>query len=288
MKRLIIALLLFFIPTAAQAAEAIVYGDTPGQTLYVRIRLTPTTSLAIALTEGGSQGVGFYYVTEAQLVSAGLTTAGNYSFKVFDGTPSQSADDPQLTASVLPWDGDSVTTVEAAQVLAIYNKLPPGALFGAGSTYTTGDELGEAIEDAMDTIVAAIGDVMGADPISPKFVDDAHTWRFESGDQLTAKPTIREVATFDGLVAMSFIKAMPTGTSVFSITSVTVTDSDGVAVAVEDVTVGTPLLMPDKTGVHIPLVINTAGDYVYAVKIVTADSQVITRKGEMTVEDDSE
>lgn len=108
-------------------ADAIIHADEPGQTLYVRIRTSSTASVAAALAEGTSNGVGYYAVTDAALVTAGLSTAGLYPFKVFVGSPSTSADHPQVGEGTLRWSGAAAVDADGAT----YAKLPTGIIADA-------------------------------------------------------------------------------------------------------------------------------------------------------------
>ncbi len=109
MHRTLLAAALSLAPFTAQAADAIVHLDTPGQTLlYVRVRTAATTSVAAALTEGTGNGVGYYVVTDATLVTAGLSGTAVYPYKIFSGTPSTSANDPLLGVGSLRWVSTAV------------------------------------------------------------------------------------------------------------------------------------------------------------------------------------
>jgi hypothetical protein len=103
-KRLLLAL--FVIVSAGPSTWAFpIWADTPGQTLYARIRTGATTSVAVAFTEGTSNAVGYYSIADASVLSAGLSTAGDYTFKVFVGTPSTSAADTQIGSGSFAWNG---------------------------------------------------------------------------------------------------------------------------------------------------------------------------------------
>lgn len=75
-------------------ANVYLYIGTSGLSLYGRIEKSTGVFIAFALTEGTGGALGKYYVTEAALVSAGLTSAGTYVVTVHSGaTPSTSATD---------------------------------------------------------------------------------------------------------------------------------------------------------------------------------------------------
>src|SRR5687767_10539653 len=70
---------------SALAADAIWFNGDPGQTLYVRVRINSTTSVAAALSPGTGNGAGFYFVTDMTLSAPtdGLDNAGVYPYKIF-------------------------------------------------------------------------------------------------------------------------------------------------------------------------------------------------------------
>src|SRR5688572_7112580 len=94
-----------FLSLCGSALGDILHTDTPGLTLYVRVRTADTTSVAVALTEGTGNGVGYYKVTDAALVAGGLSSAGTFTYKVFSGAASTSANDPFRGYGVLPFSG---------------------------------------------------------------------------------------------------------------------------------------------------------------------------------------
>jgi hypothetical protein len=96
--------------SALPAPADIVHTDAPGLTLYARIRTGATTSVTAVLTEGTSNGVG-YYVAADSVIDDVLTTAGTYTYKVFSGSPSASADHPQRGVGTLPWTGAAEVNV---------------------------------------------------------------------------------------------------------------------------------------------------------------------------------
>lgn len=106
--RIFAALWLLAVSTLPAHAD-IVHQDSPGLTLYARIRTSSTTSVTAVLTEGTSNGVG-YYVAADSLIDDVLTTAGTYPFKVFSGSPSASADHPLRGVGTLTWTGANETT----------------------------------------------------------------------------------------------------------------------------------------------------------------------------------
>jgi len=181
----LLAIALALAPSFAWAADAIVYPDSPGLTLYVRVRTSATASVAVALTEGTSAGVGYYYVTEAALVSAGLSSAGTYPFKIFSGTASTSANDPLMGMGILPWTGSAyqdvatsilnttITDTGAGKVGRFFSwlntSLTSNGVFGAPALVNTPAVDAEAIaqeviEGAADAGALVITDV-DQDPV---------------------------------------------------------------------------------------------------------------------------
>jgi hypothetical protein len=105
--RRFVAIALCWLTLAAQLRADILFAHTPAATLYVRVRTSATASVAVALTEGTSNGVGFYSVTNAALVSGGLSSSGTYPYKIFVGTPSTSANDTLVGTGTLYWTGSA-------------------------------------------------------------------------------------------------------------------------------------------------------------------------------------
>ncbi len=98
----LIAWLLF----ATQALAGITYHGTTGQTLYARVQTGTSTFKGVALTEGTSGGLGVYSVTDAALVSAGITsTDGDYAYTIRSGSASDTANDAIVGYGTLGWAG---------------------------------------------------------------------------------------------------------------------------------------------------------------------------------------
>lgn len=128
-------------------------------------------------------------------------------------------------------------------------------------------------------IIDGIGDGFS---ISATHIDSDHIWRFENGSDLIAVNTIYENDPENGLVGMKFTKAMPSGTSIMLVQSVSVTFRNGTPIT-DEVELGSVSITADKTTVHIPLTTAEPGEYLVVVTIETVDSQVRTRKGRLTV-----
>jgi hypothetical protein len=182
MARTVIALVLLLTARVAFAGVEAVYN--PGVNLYVRVNTSATASVAVALTEGSSGGVGFYSVSDSALVTAGLSTAGNYPFKVFLGaTPSTTANDVAVASGVLYWSGSvelpqpvNVTMLSgdatAADNLEAYSDgttpQPVDVAFVEGNTDVAG-QLASFAQAALETLrldelVFADSDIDGAAP----------------------------------------------------------------------------------------------------------------------------
>lgn len=112
MKRLAAILLALTLAAPCWAADAVIHLDTPAQTLYTRILLSASTSEADAMTEGTGNGVG-RYVVDSSVITA---SAGVYPYKVFIGTPSQSAADVQVGQGVLRWSGTAAVDADATLI----------------------------------------------------------------------------------------------------------------------------------------------------------------------------
>lgn len=111
MKRLIQAFVCGLL-IANQSLADITYHGTTGQTLYVRVQTGASTFEGVAMTEGSSGGLGVYKTTDADLVSAGVSTASaaagypnGYPFTIRSGTASDTANDTILGSGQLSWSG---------------------------------------------------------------------------------------------------------------------------------------------------------------------------------------
>lgn len=109
-RKLLITLTLWLAAASSFAADAIRFGYDPAATLYVRVWSSSSASIAAALTEGTSGAVGRYIVADSTLVSGGLSSAGVYSYKVFVGSPSTTANDVCVGVGTLYWTGSAAIT----------------------------------------------------------------------------------------------------------------------------------------------------------------------------------
>lgn len=188
MKRFLLALLVALSlssgPTlSVRGADAIIHADTPGQTLYVRIRTALTTSVAAALTEGTGNGVGYYVVTDATLVTAGLTGTAAYPYKVFVGAPSTSAADSQVGVGSLRW-------AATVAVDPLPNVAPGGsgglAIVGSAMTLTAAgvDLVWDEIVAGITTARVALANASAsATPETRDLAPTQHVWQLKrSGD----------------------------------------------------------------------------------------------------------
>ncbi len=120
-RTIIVCLVVALLGSSTFAANVLCYVGPSGQTgLYVRVNMNGT-QVYYALTEGTGGSKGEYYVTDTNLVNAGLNTAssGNgFLAKTMVGTASGTADDPIIAFRDLPWSGSA----EVAQVAAIKAK----------------------------------------------------------------------------------------------------------------------------------------------------------------------
>jgi hypothetical protein len=170
--------------------------------------------------------------------------------------------------------------VAGARPVVVECQVMPTQVYDTLITFTSffNDEVTVILDESTLGAIASLGST-----VSPKFVDESHTWRFEAADQMTSGNSINETVGFDALVSMRFVRAVPVGASLYSVVSTSITKSDGSAVTTE-VLLGTAQLTPDKTGVHVPLEAVTAGEYIVTVKISTTDSQIISRKGNLIIQ----
>lgn len=119
----------------------IIHTDTPGLTLYARFRSGPTTAIAVAISDASLPG--FYTVSDASILSAGLSSAGTYTYKVFQGTPSTSANDPLRGYGVLYWSGTA--------------EIPPPVTLASTGTIFAGMKTGTATGGTANSITLDVG-----------------------------------------------------------------------------------------------------------------------------------
>ena len=134
MMRFTFMLLLALLPRSVKAADAIWFEYEPSSTIYVRVYTSHSAAVAAALSPGTSGNTRLYYVTDATIGTAGMSSAsaGSYAFTIFSGTPSTSASDTALGSGVMRWTGsvsvDPLPTAAAGSAggLARVADLPEG------------------------------------------------------------------------------------------------------------------------------------------------------------------
>lgn len=146
---------------ATQAFAGITYSGTTGQTLYARVQTGASTFVACALTEGSSGGLGIYSVTDAALVTAGLSspsTGNGFEYTVRSGSASTTANDAIKGYGTIAWSG-SVELARPANVTQFggmagtsIGGLPLVASAGSGRTWyvnaSTGSDSNSGVTDA--------------------------------------------------------------------------------------------------------------------------------------------
>lgn len=136
----------------------------------------------------------------------------------------------------------------------------------------------ENIEDIAETVAEAVG----SSSVSPFIVDDNHMWHFTKRDQLTSPEIMVESKSPAIVKAMDFSAVLPEGSSIGTITSVTVADVSGAT----EPTITSSAVSADKQ--HVNIVINaasaTATTYTFKFTIVTPDSQTFIRYGQLTIQ----
>jgi hypothetical protein len=109
--------------------------------------------------------------------------------------------------------------------------------------------------------------------ISPRYETEGRVWKFTRVGQLTGKPNIIELNSYDGLLVMDLDSVLSPNVSLLSAEVVSVTNE-------EDIDVGTPLLLsPNKRKVHIVADTSTPNTYEFVIKVTTTDSQSFNKKG---------
>jgi hypothetical protein len=190
MKRLysLIAWLLI----ATQATAGITYSGTTGQTLYARVQTGASTFVGVAMTEGSSGGLGIYNVSDAALVSAGITTASGttgYQYTIRSGSASNTANDAIVGVGTLHWAGSVEglpKVTESAKAQTYYVDATNGSNTNSGLLRTAAFQtIATANSTAKfgDTVIilAASGTISGAQTLSTSGV----TWVMEIGASCT-------------------------------------------------------------------------------------------------------
>lgn len=142
-SRLWSLIVLFAAACSAQAANVYLYIGPTGQTLYARVEETSGNFVAFALVEGTGGAKGKYYATEANIVAAGLDTAGTFVVTIHAGTPSTSAEDPIVGFDdAFAWTGSAVdtsgvTTVSVDNELVVANRTIAVSARADGTTVGT-------------------------------------------------------------------------------------------------------------------------------------------------------
>lgn len=237
-KLVITAAVLCQFVSQAWAEDAIIFNTTPASGPYC-ILFDDTDNTKADFVEGSGSKVGRFVVTSDDL----------------------DADDASLNSSATPYTGRIYASTASALVVA--DLTPVGIVSNFlwdGSSVVT-------IEEQIEELATGT-------TISPFSVDEGHTWRFESSDQTTAKPTIREVVGFDALVAMDFSRVIPANTTANTVTVVAVSPDTGLETGAIAVT-------PNKRGMHLPVEITEANTYIVTIQIITVDNQKFRRKGRL-------
>ncbi len=143
-------------PLPAAAANVCMYVGPTGQTLYGRVEETAGNFVAFALAEGTGGAKGKYYATEANIVAAGLDTAGTFLLTVHYGaTPSTTAEDPIVAFDdAFGWSGAAYLADGAYTVSAILVDEDDSWTFDSPTQITSAKILAEgkspAVMKAMD------------------------------------------------------------------------------------------------------------------------------------------
>jgi len=117
--------------------------------------------------------------------------------------------------------------------------------------------------------------------VAAYLVDSDHTWKFTNRSEVTSPTIINEIIGFNGLVQMDFTEPMPSGASIASVTSVSITNITGT-----EPTVTTSEVSADKRKVVVTLDTSsaTANTYTVVATILTTDNQTMVRKGRITLQ----
>jgi hypothetical protein len=133
-----------------------------------------------------------------------------------------------------------------------------------------------------DTATALTEDIALGGAVTATNVDEDHTWRFDDPTQTTAPNDVTEITGSAAvLAAMDFDEPMPAGSSISTISSVTIADVGGATEPT--VTSSTIHTAKRKVVINFDTTSATAGTYTVSVKILTTDSQTFTRKGRLVL-----
>jgi hypothetical protein len=101
--------------------------------------------------------------------------------------------------------------------------------------------------------------------------------------------TIQEIVGFDGLLAMNFDNVIPASTRLYTVEVIDLYPENTGTGTDEELTVGSPIsVVPRGNIAHIPVSVDTAGQYILMVRGTTVDSQRYTRRGVLEVAEQEE
>lgn len=225
---------------------------------------------------------------------SGITASAGYQAVV---TPSQQGDDVALNIRVLEGGvaqtlsgagtviGDSPRT-DVANVMATQNPLSGTEWNVTISDVTLSDSdrwdwtVTATVDGEERTLVApstVANTATTLQAVSAENVSDRYTWKFPaSGSSTTASNTVAVNAGFIGDTQFDCNTIIEDGSTINSVSSVTVSDSGA--------TVGTIRLHTSRRRFLVPLsAVSTPGRYTVTATFVTADSQTIVAKGTLEV-----
>lgn len=274
-RKLLTAVLLLLAPASAWGADAIIFADAPSQSRYVRIWTSSTAAVADELVEGSGAGAGRYAITDSLLVTAGLSTAGVYQYKIFEGaTASTTADHTAVGVGTLYWNGSAALTPENYLLLTTTSDTGSGTL-GRALHYLRSSWASSGVYSIAALANAPSGGG-GGGTIATTYAHKSRTWT-PGLDGSIASNVVTVKAGASG--TFSAIMPLNAGADISTVTSVEVTDPN------DDEVVATDLgKTADGLQANFDLPeLTVAGDYEVIVTCTTIDGDTIVMECPLTV-----
>lgn len=274
-SKILTALVLLLAPLNAWGADAIRFADAPAQNRYVRIWTTSSAAVADEMTEGTSAGVGRYVISEAALVTAGLSSSGVYAYKIFDGaTASTTANDTCVGVGTLYWTGTAAIT-EANYLLYGTTSDTGASTWGRALHYLRSSWVSSGVYSTGALANAPSGGG-GGGTIATSYPNKARTWLpgvdgSKAGNVVTVKAGT--LGTF------SMVMPLNQGADIDTVTSVVVTDPEDDDVATSDLS---KTADGQQANFDLPE-LTVVGDYSVVVTVTTLDDDTIVMEGTLTV-----
>ena len=277
MVRTLLTLLLALTATPLWAADAIRFADTPTQNRYVRVWTSATAAVADEMSEGSGAGAGRYVIADSALVTAGLSTAGVYSYKVFSGaTASTTANDECVGVGTLYWTGSTAET-EAQYLLRTTTSDTGSGTLGRALHYLRSAWVSSGVYSTASLANAPAGGGGGGVtiPVNQVRIAESRTWVLKP----TSNGLVGEVTRYLTLgdakpFAIDFRNDLSTNGQLTDVNSIIVVDEDGEEIVSPGITFAATATDPgvNRTQAIVTITGGTAGTYRVRVKVEVDES----------------